>query len=318
MFNNKLVTLNNLEYFYGKLKDEKAVLDQRIDSKQDIITDIEAIRQGAAKGETALQSYTEKYTGTYSKPEGGIPKTDLSNSVQELLEKAGTALQEDQYKGTVTQVKMNNRTYDQTDGLISLGAVTQAITINGETKTPNVIGVTALGQFATPEDLITKQDTLVSGTNIKTINNESVLGNGNIIIPANVKAVDTQETIDSVGGFKTINGQSILGNGNIEISGGSGGKKLIEYTGNTMNVSSNVYCRNTNTALSTLSISLSAVIDNTILNEYFVEFTTSNSGTAVSLPSTIRWANGETPTFEASTTYQISIVNNLGVVTKFK
>ena len=55
-----------------------------------------------------------------------------------------------------------------------------------------------------------------------------------------------------------------------------------------------------------------------IINEYFIEFTTSSSGTTISLPSTIKWANGETPTFEANTTYQISIVNNLGVVITFK
>lgn len=54
------------------------------------------------------------------------------------------------------------------------------------------------------------------------------------------------------------------------------------------------------------------------MEEYFVEFTTSSSGTTVSLPSTIKWADGEIPIFEPSTTYQISIVNNLGVVQKFK
>ena len=36
--------------------------------------------------------------------------------------------------------------------------------------------------FITEAALVTKQDTLVSGTNIKTINNESLLGSGNISI----------------------------------------------------------------------------------------------------------------------------------------
>lgn len=95
-------------------------------------------------------------------------------------------------------------------------------------------------------------------------------------------------------------------------------KKLYITTSSSMALSPNTYHRNTSTSLSTLTITLnSASIDN-ILNEYFVEFTTSSSGTTVSLPSSIKWANGETPTFEAGTTYQISIVNNLGVVTKFK
>lgn len=96
-------------------------------------------------------------------------------------------------------------------------------------------------------------------------------------------------------------------------------KQLSTSTSSYMILFSNIYYRNTNTSLSTLTIALSdSIRNNSIMNEYFVEFTTSSAGTTVSLPSTIKWANGEAPTFEASTTYQISIVNNLGVVTKFK
>ena len=96
-------------------------------------------------------------------------------------------------------------------------------------------------------------------------------------------------------------------------------KQLSTSTSSYMTLRSNMYHRNTNTSLSILVIALSDSISNSsIMNEYFVEFTTSRAGTTVSLPSTIKWANGKAPTFEASTTYQISIVNNLGVVTKFK
>ena len=95
-------------------------------------------------------------------------------------------------------------------------------------------------------------------------------------------------------------------------------KQLITSTESSITLSPNIYYRNTNTELSTLTITLGNVSNSNIINEYFVEFTTSSSGTTISLPSTIKWANGETPTFEASTTYQISIVNDLGVVITFK
>lgn len=95
-------------------------------------------------------------------------------------------------------------------------------------------------------------------------------------------------------------------------------KQLITSTASTMTLSPNIYYRNTSTSLSTLTIKLGSIANSNIINEYFVEFTTSSSGTTISLPSAIKWANGETPTFEASTTYQISIVNNLGVVITFK
>lgn len=180
----------------------------------------------------------------YSKPEDGIPASDLSSSVQESLNKADTALQ-------------------------------------------------------THQDLSGKQDVLVSGTNIKTINGTSLLGKGNITISsgsgdvqktteeeiaemgftkntgtitavqangtnvstsgtANIPAASTsaygvtklssstsststslaatpsavksaydlangkQDKLTSGTNIKTINGESILGSGNIAISGGSG------------------------------------------------------------------------------------------------
>lgn len=39
-------------------------MESGLATKQDTITDLDTIRSGAAKGATALQSYTEKYTGT--------------------------------------------------------------------------------------------------------------------------------------------------------------------------------------------------------------------------------------------------------------
>ena len=99
-------------------------------------------------------------------------------------------------------------------------------------------------------------------------------------------------------------------------------KRFTTYGGSSVSVSitliPNIYYKFTSTSLSSVTITLGSVSNSNIINEYFVEFTTSSSGTTVSLPSTIKWANGEKPTFEASTTYQISIINNLGVVIKFK
>lgn len=56
----------------------------------------------------------------------------------------------------------------------------------------------------------TKQDTLVSGTNIKTINSTSLLGSGDVAV---------QPTLVSGTNIKTIGGQSILGSGDLTVSG---------------------------------------------------------------------------------------------------
>ena len=124
----------------------------------------------------------------------------------------------------------------------------QTVANDADTKvdalTPRVEGVeTALGN---------KQDTLVSGTNIKTINNQSILGNGNIEVSgdvdlttyytkteadgkfatvtgfneqaADISALQTamgnkQDTLVSGTNIKTVNSQSILGSGDLAISG---------------------------------------------------------------------------------------------------
>ena len=149
--------------------------------------------------------------------------------------------------------------------------------------------------LATKDELAQKQDII---SDIDTIRNNA----------ANYKGTVTSVKVDNVS--KTPSSGAVdLGYVN---------KKLITSTASSMTLSPNIYYRNTNTSLSTLTITLGSVSNNNIINEYFVEFTTRSSGTSISLPSTIKWANGETPTFEASTTYQISIVNNLGVVIKFK
>jgi hypothetical protein len=105
-----------------------------------------------------------------------------------------------------------------------------------------VLGDNSIKSFTTPsedDDLITlsyfnialedKQDELVSGTNIKTINGESILGNGDFVLPPPTfenltgdvfdnLALETlfnskQDELVSGTNIKTINGEPILGSG---------------------------------------------------------------------------------------------------------
>lgn len=240
-------TLDTLNELSAALKDNADIIDvlnQSISSKQDIISDIETIRQGAAKGATALQSYTE------------------------------------QYKGTVTGVKINGSTKSPSNGVVDLGTV-----------------------ITSHQDISGKQDKLVSGTNIKTINGQSILGSGNIVInggngsgysDANVQAVDEISTIIDVDMDKYI----------------------VETTDDNIILDNNKYYKKTNVS-SNINISLNIPDDNTVFTSFAIEFTTSDSGTSVSLPNTIKWLNGELPIFENNFTYQISIMNNLGVCAKY-
>lgn len=148
--------------------------------------------------------------------------------------------------------------------------------------------------LATKDELAQKQDII---TDIETIRSNA----------ANYKG-----TVTSV----KINGVSKSPSSGV-VDLGYVNKQLSTSTSSSMTLSPNIYYRNTNTSLSSLTITLGSVSNSNIINEYFVEFTTSSSGTTISLPSSIKWANGVTPTFESGKTYQISIVNNLGTYIKF-
>jgi hypothetical protein len=92
-------------------------------------------------------------------------------------------------------------------------------------------------------------------------------------------------------------------------------RKIINTTEDNITLINNNYYKKTNIS-SAITISLNNDPDDIVTN-YCIEFTTSISGTAVTLPSNIKWLNGIMPYFENDYTYQISIVNGLGVCVKF-
>lgn len=95
-------------------------------------------------GVTKLNSSTSSTSTTEAATPSAVKSAyDLANS----------------YKGTVTGVKINGTTKNPSSGVVDLGTV-----------------------ITSHQDISGKQDKLVSGTNIKTINNTSILGSGNISI----------------------------------------------------------------------------------------------------------------------------------------
>lgn len=167
------------------------------DGKQDAITDLDTIREGASKGATAVQpsalgdyakssslakvatsgSYTDlsdkptipsavtestvsgwgftKNTGTYSKPSGGIPKSDLASDVQASLSNADNAVQ----KGMVGTLNIIN--------------------VEGVYDDDYVYALPTAAAKNVDEDY---DDIILSRGSVKTINGESIFGSGDIPI----------------------------------------------------------------------------------------------------------------------------------------
>lgn len=67
--------------------------------------------------------------------------------------------------------------------------------------------------------------------------------------------------------------------------------------------------------VSSLTLTLASPVDTTVANYYMFEFTSGPTATTLSLPDTIAWANGVS--IEANKKYQVSILNNCGVIGGF-
>ena len=159
--------------------------------------------------------------------------------------------------GTITEVRMNGVSKG-TSGVVDLGTVITA-----------------------HQDISGKQDKLISGTNIKTINGESVLGSGDI-------------TITSSGGAYP------------EVNHGTGDTTFI-LTPNTFHVWDEVTSLTLNFGNETSGVA----------NEYLFQFTSGSTATSLTLPDDIKWANDNVPTIGANMIYQMSILHGLASVLEF-
>lgn len=235
-----------------------------------------------------------KNTGTYSKPSGGIPKTDLASAVQTSLGKADTALQSytEQYKGTITGVSANG-TSVATSGVANIPAASTSA--YGVTKLSSATNSTSTSLAATASavkaayDLANgKQDKLVSGTNIKTINGTSLLGSGDIVI--------------SGGGGGSSSGSGAYS----EVNHGTS-DTTFTLTPNTFHIWDEV---------GSLTLTFGAE-QSGVANEFVFQFASGSTATTLTLPDGIKWANDAAPTIAENMIYQVSILKGLASVLEF-
>ena len=103
---------------------------------------------------------------------GGNPTVELTQAQYDALVTAGTVSADTYYIITDAQAGDLTNYYTKTETNTLLGGKADTATTYTKTEVDNAITAATS----------TKQDTLVSGTNIKTINNTSILGSGNIDI----------------------------------------------------------------------------------------------------------------------------------------
>ena len=204
-------------------------------------------------------------TSTY-----GVTKlTTATNSTSTTLAATASAVKSaydlaNSYKGTVTGVKINGTTKNPSSGVIDLGTV-----------------------ITSHQDISGKQDKLVSGTNIKTINGTSILGSGNIVISSG--------------------GGSSSGNGAYGLVEHGTSDTTFTLTPNTFHVWGEVAELTCSFGEETIGIA----------NEYLFQFESGSEPTVLTLPDSIIWANDEIPVIESGYIYQVSILKGFATLMKF-
>lgn len=113
-------------------------------------------------------------------------------------------------------------------------------------------------------------------------------------------------------GKKGIDGKDGT-NGKDGINGTNGKNysvEIVKSTLTTQEIESNKFYKFGE--VSSLNITLAAITDTSVLNEYMFEFVSGATATTLTLPNAVKWL--ETPTIEANKIYQCSIVDNIGVL----
>lgn len=209
--------------------------------KQSVISDLDTIRSGALAGATAVQPEAlaaVATSGSYN------DLTDTPTIPEITTESTVTGWGFTKNEGTITEVSING-TSIATTGTANIpiaNTTTYGVTkLSSLTNSTNVtVAATSMAVKSVYDLANGKQDTLVSGTNIKTINGESILSSGDLtvvaeetdpIFSASPAATITTSNISqwnnkqvkliSGTNIKTINGTSLLGSGDITIEGGS-------------------------------------------------------------------------------------------------
>lgn len=154
--------------------------------------------------------------------------------------------------------------------------------------------------LATIEQLEAKQDTI---NDLDTI--RSGAAKGATALQSHQDISGKQDKLISGSTIKTVNGSSLLGSGNISVSGV---KDVVSVTlDQVLNLQPNKIYHIEEYVTSDLNIEGTDQSERAC-DEFEVHFVTGDTVGNLVLPSTVKWVNGVVPTLEANTAYELLIV----------
>ena len=191
--------------------------------------------------------------------------------------------------GTVTDVAALTigTTGTNISSTVATGTTTPVITLNVPNASASNRGALTSTDWSTFNN---KQAALVSGTNIRTVNGNTLLGSSNLAVG----------TVTSVGGTGTVSGLTltgtVTGSGNLTLGGTLSGVSLTSAVTGTLPIANGgtgaTTARNAWDALSTYTATNATTVTLTNTSNY-VQHVYGGSGTVITLPSTATMNFGE-------------------------
>ena len=258
---------------------KKADVESALEGKQDTISDLATIRSGAAKGATALQSYTETDPVYMADKPSLALKTeipDISGKVDKSeLSSVATS---GSYDDLINKPIIPSKTSDLTNDSGYLNSIPSEYVTETE--------LNSKGYLTEHQDISGKADkaTTLAGYGITDAYTKEEV---------KARIASKQDLVDYVNHNSTDTGSA---------------ESPLSLIPNVLHQWMD--------AVSQLYLSL-ATPSNVTVDEFMIQFTASGSGCTLSLPDTVSWLGGAVPTITAGKTYQISIINNLAVIGEF-
>ena len=300
---------------YAKTVDVNASLA----TKQDKISDLDDIREGAAKGATALQSYTET-DPIYSADKPSIAlkselngKQDKISDLESIREGAAlgkTALQEHQDISKLATKEEVATKQDKISDLATIreGAAKGATALQSYTETdpiykadkPSLALKSEIPDISGKQDKISDLDTIRSGA---------------------AKGATALQSYTETDPVYTADKPTIAFKRDIPDISGKADKTVIvtETAGN----SSYRIAPNRLTRLGTLASNVTLSLNTTseeagVVNVYDIIFTTpATNAPSITWPDGITWAGGSAPAIAGGKTYEVSIMDGLATYGEF-
>ena len=283
-------------------------LEYEVGQKQDAIADLDAIRTGAGKGDTAVQPATLA--------EGLAEKQDIISDLDEIREGAGlgaTALQSVP-EGYATDAEVATAVGAEAERAQGVEAGLQTA-LAGKADADDIPDVVdSLTSTSATDALSAKQGKVLHTevteleqevgelTELETTEKSNLVGAINEVkesIPSPI-TLDDDVTKTSANGVKSSGIYSAIhpANGSSQPAGGM----LPNVLYNLGELSGSV------------TIAFATPADNTIANHYFFTFSTGATAPSVTFPASITsWMGGSAPTINANKHYEISVLGGVGV-----